>query len=90
MRSGAVLSLSHLSNRKALLQLIKALKNREDNVQLEFVRALGGFNDELSVKQLMVTIRNRREDSRLRSEAVVTMSQIQSEKVVDKLLSQIR
>ncbi len=80
MRSGAVLSLSHLSNRKALLQLIKALKNREDNVQLEFVRALGGFNDELSVKQLMVTIRNRREDSRLRSEAVVTMSQIQSKR----------
>jgi HEAT repeat protein len=90
VRSGSVLSLSQLGNRKVLLQLLNVLKNRGDKVRLEVVKALGGFSDELSVKQLMMTIENRGEDSVLRSEAVIAMSQIQSEKVVDNLLSLIQ
>ncbi len=46
VRSGAVLSLSRLGHKSALLPLLKVLKSRGDNVRLEVVKALGTFNDE--------------------------------------------
>ncbi|MFQ5715313.1 MAG: HEAT repeat domain-containing protein [Candidatus Scalinduaceae bacterium] len=90
VRSGAVLSLSRLGNRKALLHLVKVLRNRGDNVRLEVVKALGAFNDELAIKQLMMIIKNRHEDSLVRSKAVMAMSQMDSEKVVETLINLIR
>ncbi|WP_096892686.1 sister chromatid cohesion protein PDS5 [Candidatus Scalindua japonica] len=89
VRSGAIQSLCHFGNRKALLNLIKVLKNRGDNVRLDVIIALGGFNDELAFKHLMMIIKNRHEDTLLRTKAVMAISQMGSENVVDTLISLI-
>lgn len=90
VRSGAVQSLSHFGTRKALLHLLKVLKNRGDNVRLDVIKALGGFNDELAVKHLMMIIKNRHEDALLRSKAVMVISQMDNENVVDTLINLIQ
>ncbi len=90
VRSGAVLSLSHYGNRKALLQLLKVLKNRGDNIRLEVIKVLGGFNDELAVKHLMMMIISRHEDTLLRSEAVMAISQTHCDNVVDTLINLVQ
>ena len=72
------------------MYLIKVLKNRGDNVRLDVIKALGGFNDELAVKHLMMIIRNRHEDTLLRSEAVMAISQMDGENVVDTLINLIQ
>ncbi len=90
VRSGAVLSLKRSGNRKALLHMLKVLKNRGDTVRLEVVKALGTFHDELAVKHLMMIIKNRHEDPLVRSEAVIAMSQIDSEMVMETLTNLIQ
>ena len=90
VRSGAVLSLSHYGNRKALLHLLKVLKSREDNIRLDVIKVLGGFNDKLAVKHLMMIIKNRHEDTLLRSKAVMAISQMDTENVVDTLINIIQ
>ncbi len=86
VRSRAVISLSHFGNRKALSHLLKILKTRDDNVRLDVIKALGAFNDELATKHLMMIIKNRHEDNLLRSTAVMAISQMDSENVVDILI----
>jgi hypothetical protein len=66
------------------------LKYRGDNVRLNVIKALGVFNDELAVKHLMMIIKNRHEDVLLRSEAVMAISQMDSENVVDTLINLIQ
>ena len=90
VRSGAVLSLSNYGNRKALLHLLKVLKNRGDSIRLNVIKALGAFNDELAAKHLMMIIENRHEDTLLRSKAVMAISQMDSENVVDTLINLIQ
>ncbi len=56
----------------------------------DLVKVLGTFKDELAIKHLMMIIKNRHEDTQLRSEAVMAMSQMDSENVVDTLISVIQ
>jgi HEAT repeat protein len=73
--------------RKEATRCLGVLK---DNIRLEVVKALGTFKDELAVKHLMMIIKNRNEDTQVRSEAVMAMSQMENEKVVETLINLIQ
>lgn len=90
VRSGAVQSLSRYANRKALLPLLKVLKIRGDNIRVDVIKALVVFKDELVSKHLMMIINNEHEDTILRSKAVLALSQMDSENVVEALISIIQ
>ena len=59
-------------------------------VKPEAVEGLGTFKDDLAVKHLMMIIRNRTEETRVRSKAIAALSRAGGKKVVEDLIQLIQ
>lgn len=83
MGKDATMCLSGVKDKRAIESLINKVTDKDKEVRRGAVLALGVFKDEWAFKHLRMLIKDKNEDTSIRSQAIVTMSQMDSKKAVE-------